>query len=97
MPLTWAIQTDVPNVVRTLATNDQVQLERRDDGAQTALPWAVEYRHTKVVKVLLQAGADPETRDSKGSTPISISKQFGSGNLLSELTVQDACDRKEES
>ncbi|KAM5521100.1 ankyrin repeat protein [Fusarium oxysporum f. sp. phaseoli] len=89
-PLAWAIQTDSPDTVRVLVNNEQVQLERRDGGGRTALSWAVEYGHAKVVKVLLQAGADPEARSNRGSTPISIAKQFGRDDLLSELMAYKA-------
>ncbi|EGU83743.1 hypothetical protein FOXB_05742, partial [Fusarium oxysporum f. sp. conglutinans Fo5176] len=89
-PLAWAIQTDSSDTVRVLVNDEEVQLERRDGGGRTALSWAVEYGHAKVVKVLLQAGADPEAKSNRGSTPISIAKQFGRDDLLSELMAYKA-------
>ncbi|KAI5465082.1 ankyrin repeat-containing domain protein [Mariannaea sp. PMI_226] len=38
----------------------------------------------------LQAGANPEIKDNRGSTPISIAKQFGRDDLLEEFTVYRA-------
>ncbi|KAJ0132058.1 Pogo transposable element with ZNF domain protein [Fusarium oxysporum f. sp. albedinis] len=76
---------DSPETVRALVNNEQVQLERRDGGGRTALSWAVKYGHAKVVKVLLQVGADPEAKSNRDSTPMSIAKQFGRDDLLSEL------------
>ncbi|KAF4459721.1 ankyrin repeat-containing [Fusarium albosuccineum] len=86
-PLAWAIQTDAPDTVQVLVNNKQVQIERRDPGGRTALYWAVEYGHARVVKVLLEAGADPEAKDNRGNTPISAAKQYGRDDVLSELMV----------
>ncbi|KAM0215059.1 hypothetical protein ACHAQD_008567 [Fusarium lateritium] len=84
-PLAWAIQMDAADTIRALVNNVQVELERRDGGGRTALSWAVEYGHSKVVGVLLEAGADPESMSKRGTTPISIAKQFGRDDLLSQL------------
>ncbi|KAH7019650.1 hypothetical protein EDB80DRAFT_676627 [Ilyonectria destructans] len=84
-PLAWAIQTDSPKTVQALINNKSVQIERRDYSGRTALSWAVEYGHASIVKVLLQAGADPEAKSKRGSTPISIAEQLGRNDLLSEL------------
>ncbi|KAH6951968.1 hypothetical protein DER45DRAFT_491815 [Fusarium avenaceum] len=83
--LAWATQMDVADIIRALVNNDQVDIERRDGAGRTALSWAVEYGHAKVVGALLEAGADPESRSKRGSTPISVAKQFGRDDLLSQL------------
>jgi ankyrin repeat protein/nucleoside-triphosphatase THEP1 len=84
-PLAWAIQMDAADTIRALVNNDQVDIERRDGAGRTALSWAVEYGHAKVVGALLEAGADPEARSKRGSTPISVAKRFGRDDLLSQL------------
>ncbi|KPM39876.1 hypothetical protein AK830_g6697 [Neonectria ditissima] len=95
-PLAWAIQTDSPETVQALINDKSVQIERRDHGGRTALSWAVEYGHASIVKVLLQAGADPEAENKRGSTPISIAEQFERNDLLSELRTYDSSLRVKE-
>ncbi|OAX83572.1 hypothetical protein ACJ72_02064 [Emergomyces africanus] len=48
-------------------------VDRIDHTRRTALSWAAEWGHVKVVKLLLQLGnADPYTRDSRGVTPLNF-------------------------
>lgn len=84
-PLAWAIQNNAPGVIQALISTGLVHLERQDRGGRTALSWAVEYGHASVVKVLLQEGADLEAKSNRGTTPISIAKQFGRDDILKEL------------
>ncbi|KAH6986404.1 hypothetical protein BKA56DRAFT_613779 [Ilyonectria sp. MPI-CAGE-AT-0026] len=84
-PLAWAIQNNAPGVIQALLSTGSVHLERQDRGGRTALSWAVEYGHASVVKVLLQEGADPEAKSNRGTTPISIAREFGRDDILKEL------------
>ncbi|KAK7409151.1 hypothetical protein QQX98_008644 [Neonectria punicea] len=67
-PLAWAIQTDSPRTVQALINDESVQIERRDFAGRTPLYWAVEYGHASIVKVLLQAGADPEAESKRDTS-----------------------------
>ncbi|KAF4336802.1 hypothetical protein FBEOM_9336 [Fusarium beomiforme] len=89
-PLAWAIQTDSSDTVQALVSDERAQLERRDGGGRTALSWAVEYGHLEVVKVLLRAGADHQTRSIRGNTPSMIAKQFGRNDMVKEMEVYGA-------
>ncbi|KEY73246.1 hypothetical protein S7711_10159 [Stachybotrys chartarum IBT 7711] len=59
-PLAWAIQRDSPDTVQALIDSRQVQIDKRDRGGRTVLSWAIGYGHTRVIDVLLRAGAEPE-------------------------------------
>ncbi|KAI9898900.1 hypothetical protein N3K66_005361 [Trichothecium roseum] len=60
-PLAWAIQTDSPDTVQALIDSKQVQIEKRDRNGRTVLSWAIAYGHTRVINILLRAGAIPNT------------------------------------
>jgi ankyrin repeat protein len=84
-PLAWAIQNNSPEIVSTLLSTGQVNLERRDHSGRTALSWAVEYGHYLVVKVLLEAGADPEATNETGRTPVSVAQDYEREDLVQAL------------
>lgn len=76
-PLMWAIQNG-PACVLTLLVTGRIELERRDHQGKTALYLALQWGMTaEVVRVLLDHGADPETRDSNGNTPLDVAMKRG--------------------
>jgi ankyrin repeat protein len=71
--------SDRPALMRAVIHNDPqkvaalikagVQLDETDEG-ETALHWAVSRRHTEIVVMLLDAGANPNVPDNDGYTPL---------------------------
>lgn len=53
----------------------------------TALHWAVEKRHDKIVERLLQHGADPNAVSKFGKSPISIATEAGQVDLVRILLL----------
>lgn len=56
-------------------------------GGQTALILAVIFGHTNLVRILFQAGADPQLRDNLGLNAIEWAKRRGSREALEILTA----------
>ncbi|KAH6849841.1 hypothetical protein B0I37DRAFT_370018 [Chaetomium sp. MPI-CAGE-AT-0009] len=84
-PLAWAIHNASPATVELLVSNPSVDIERRDEGGRTPLSWAVSYGHLEAVKLLLRAGADPQTKSETGLTPISAAEALGRTDIIEEL------------
>lgn len=53
----------------------------------TALHWAVEKRHDKIVEMLLQHGADPNAESKFGKSPITIASEAGQVDLVRILML----------
>ena len=53
-----------------------VWLDETDEG-ETALHWAVSRRHTGIVAMLLEAGANPNVPDNDGYTPLHDVAEMG--------------------
>jgi len=51
----------------------------------TALIWAVVYRHSNVVEVLLKAGASTEVKDAHGNTALMWAAIYGDLGLVKQL------------
>lgn len=76
-PLMWAVQNG-PACASTLLATGQVEVERRDNEGKTALSLAVQWGHSvEVIRVLLHYGADPETTDNNGLTPLNVAMKRG--------------------
>ncbi|KAI7773216.1 ankyrin repeat protein [Diaporthe eres] len=76
-PLMWSVQNG-PGCASTLLATGRVEVDRRDDDGKTALSLAVQWGHSvEVIRVLLHYGADPETTDNNGLTPLNVAMQRG--------------------
>lgn len=76
-PLMWAVQNG-PACVSTLLATGRVEVGRRDNDGKTALSLAVQWGHSvEVIRVLLHYGADPETEDNNGLTPLNVAMKRG--------------------
>jgi hypothetical protein len=70
---------------RALLRNGSVDINSRDRNGRTALMLAVLYRHDALVRELLERGADPNSADAQGRTPLSVAQeqnQRGMAELL---------------
>ncbi|KAI5919945.1 ankyrin repeat-containing domain protein [Camillea tinctor] len=92
-PLAWAIHNDAPEVVEAMAATGRVDLDRRDRAGRTALAWAVEYGHTRVVQALLREGADPGPTDvneneATSPAPVAVAKRYGREDLILAIEIK---------
>lgn len=94
-PLMWAIQNGPACVLSLLATG-RVRIDRRDENGRTALFLAVRWGHSvEVARVLLHHGADPETRDDDGQTPLDAAMKRGlPGDFLMADEISSWINRK---
>ena len=53
---------------RLLSYSYALLLRHQDDGGWTPLVWAAEYKHTEVIKYIMEVGGDPNIRDKEGNT-----------------------------
>lgn len=81
IPLTSAVNSgDEKAVSESLANGADVN--ERTSGGQTALILAVIYGHTNIVRLLVNAGADPYERDNLGLNAIDWAQRRGSSEAL---------------
>lgn len=72
-PLSFAADEGEEEVVRFLLSFNAVSVDLKDDRGNTPLLYAAGIGAAGVVKMLLASGANPESRNSKGQTPLSYS------------------------
>ena len=83
--LTNAVTSGDEGTVTALLANG-ADVNETTGGGQTALILAVIFGHTNLVKVLVNAGADPQLRDNLGLNAIEWAKRRGSRDALEILT-----------
>ncbi|GMH45393.1 hypothetical protein BSKO_13350 [Bryopsis sp. KO-2023] len=90
-PLTIAaIQDEIPDQLGLLQAliDNGASLEAkapRSENGETALGLVAGNGNVQAVKLLLEAGADPETANSDGQTPLSVASFFGHSEVVREL------------
>ena len=71
-------------MIREPASNSDV--DSKDEFGRTPLSWAAEYGHSRVVKLLLDAHAEVDSKDDKyGQTPLSWAVEKGHSGLVKLL------------
>ena len=83
--MTNAVQSGDEGAVTTLLAKG-ADVNETTGGGQTALILAVIFGHTNLVKLLVDAGADPELRDNLGLNAIEWANRRGSREALEILT-----------
>ncbi|KAL9565307.1 hypothetical protein ACKAV7_010667 [Fusarium commune] len=65
------------HVVRVLMEARKTNANPKDDWGWTPLMWAINYRHSAVIKLLLEHNLDDNIRDKTGMTPIHFATRYG--------------------
>jgi ankyrin repeat protein len=65
-------------------------LEARGSFGETALSWASKQGRETIVKLLLDAGANPYSSDDLGRTPLSLASKYGHETVAKLLREQIA-------
>lgn len=65
-----ALRTGTPDAIRQLLRAEPEAAKRKGPGGNTPLLFAALYRDPATVKLLLDAGADPNARNDAGATPL---------------------------
>ena len=85
IPLTQAVTAGDERAVSALLANG-ADVNETTSGGQTALILAIIFGHTNVVRLLVNAGADPHLRDNLGLNAIEWAQRRGLTEALSILT-----------
>ncbi|KAI1015958.1 hypothetical protein LB504_009200 [Fusarium proliferatum] len=78
------------HVVRMLLEAGKTNLNARDDWGWTPLMWAINYRHSGIVKLLLEHKADVDIRGRTGMTPLHLATRYGQFEIA-KLILQTGC------
>ncbi|KAF4473758.1 Ankyrin repeat domain containing protein 50 [Fusarium agapanthi] len=78
------------HVVRVLLEARKTNLNPRDGCGWTPLMWAINYRHSRIIKLLLEHKADVNTRDKTGMTPLHFATRYGQFEIA-KLILQTGC------
>lgn len=84
-PLTSAVTSGDEKTVSTLLARG-ADVNESTGGGQTALILAVIFGHTNVIKMLMNAGANPQLRDNLGLNAIEWAQRRGATEAVSILT-----------
>ena len=79
-------------IVRTLLCMPEVHVDRRGRSGHSALHRAVSDNHPDVVQVLIDAGADIETKDNFGRSPLHKASERGWGLDIVKMLVSAGTD-----
>ena len=74
---------DMPGLDAAFAS--QLDLNALNPGGQTALILAIQHNHVEAVRALLAHGANPNTPDSRGFTPMRIARVGNNYSILQAL------------
>ncbi|KAJ5986972.1 ankyrin [Penicillium sp. IBT 35674x] len=69
-PLAWASMKGFEEMVKLLLNMKNIDPDTRCSRGRTALSYAAEQGHVKIVRLLLEAGADPNSQDQLQRTPL---------------------------
>lgn len=84
-PLFWAMMTRTPNRKLVKLLIDRGANVNRHDGRGTPLHYAAEYGNAELVKLLLEAKADPTAKDWRGKTPLDLAKESNHKEVVKML------------
>lgn len=85
VPLTQAVTSGDANAVRA-AIASGADVNQRNNGGQTVLILAVIFSHTEIVRLLVNAGADPRLRDNLGLDAVEWAQRRGLSDIVDLFT-----------
>lgn len=85
-PLMRAIDLDRPGVVRVLLASPRTRLDVRNDSGHTALHYAAARGAARLVRFLIERGADVGVRDRGGRTPAAVARMQGHRAVAEMIT-----------
>lgn len=92
-PLMLVSMRKNPILLQKLCTqSDKFDINRRDTEGETALILAVQEGMVASVKILLEAGADPEIPDNNGVMPLKAAQETHNQNIIN--LIRDAINKK---
>lgn len=84
-PLHIAAEGGHDRIVAMLLQSKSASVQEVDSDNNTALHHATYYRRAATVRLLLDAGADPNLRNAMGWTPVHLAISVGSAEMLEDL------------
>lgn len=88
--LSLAAAKGYEDIVWLLLTRSDAGVDMKNDSGRTALSRAAETRHVRIVRLLLERGADTEAKDVSGLTPLSVAVQNGHETIVKLLLDRGA-------
>ncbi|MDR1139750.1 MAG: ankyrin repeat domain-containing protein [Rickettsiales bacterium] len=82
------------DTVQYFVGEKDVDINKTDNKSDTALHLAAEHGHTKIVKALLDARADPSLKNKEGKTPRDLATDENVKQLLEEAENKRVADRE---
>jgi len=79
-----ACMNGILDIVKMLV-NAGAKLEPKGKGGLTPLQYAVRFDRKTVVRYLLSKGADPDTIDDRGYTPVRVARETGAKDIYEDL------------
>ena len=70
--------------------DEHLDVDEKDFDGNTALHWAVESQHTVSIELLIQSGADINSTDNDGQTPVDVASTTGMLHLF--MSEEEALD-----
>ncbi|KAJ2883084.1 ATP-dependent RNA helicase [Coemansia asiatica] len=87
-PLIVASKYNAVAVARWICTNDKISLECKDTFGNTALHHGVAAGSNRCVAVLLDAGAQPQSQNAEGATPVHFAAYHGNKDAIQRLLAE---------
>ncbi|KAG9648244.1 purine and uridine phosphorylase, partial [Aureobasidium melanogenum] len=89
-PIRLAALSNHDRVLEYLLGREGVHLDARDENGRTALYWASELSHDKIVQMLLDSGADVNTKGGRYGNALQAASYEGRGKIVQMLLDRGA-------
>jgi WD40 repeat protein/ankyrin repeat protein len=83
-PLHYAIQHNQIDIVKHLLTFINIDINKQDFYGETPLYEAIKLRNTKIINLLINAGADPDIKSDIGYSSAELAKDSGISLIISK-------------